>query len=188
MSAPVQLPPSRPTRGRLFRWGLPLAAALLLAVPGGCAPVAVPAPVSRMEVDDQEALARIGGDVPGFAGFEMRGEVVRLFLVDTMQAPAAEAAVRQLLATWRPDITVGVVEVFPARFDYLTLKEARDRLAGSGLYAVDGVVAAGISSGANRIVVQVTEESARRPVERILRRRGIPLEMVSITVTGPVVF
>jgi hypothetical protein len=185
-------------RARVVAGGARARVALLLLLMGGCG-VAVPAagrlqaptserPSSLLDSDDERVLLEIAGRVPGFAGFEIGERGLQIYLVDLGERDAAEREVRPLLAIWRPGVDVTEAEFVPVRFAYDTLVGYRDRLPAEALHGVGGVVAVGIDVARNRVVLEVASERSRGPVERIVSDAGIPMEAVSIVVTGPVIF
>jgi hypothetical protein len=141
-----------------------------------------PVPASRATINDQWAQA--ARELPGgFAGKMLEGGLV-VFLVDTTQRDAALAALaaRKGLEGRDPKR----VTVRKVRWNYAQLNDWY-RYLNLHVWRDSGVVTGGIDAAHNNITYGVTDESARRRVERLLAklRPPPPCFLAAIEITGP---
>ena len=73
-----------------------------------------------------------------------------------------------------------------ADFDYLTLRDYRDRAA-DGVLNVPGATYLDLDEMANRVVVGILDESYRGDVEARFKEADVPAEATEVVVTGPIV-
>jgi hypothetical protein len=173
----------------LLKRNLPgwLAVACLAALLG-CAGRPGPETTGAASRGDEAEFLRLAGEVPGFAGFRLRGDTVLLHLTEPRRGAQAESPVRRVVAQWYPQLEVAAIRVVPATFSFDQLARAHRRLLAAGLFGQTGVVAVGIDVEGNHVAVEVEDEEAVALVEQVVRRAGVPRGAVRIELSGPIVF
>lgn len=128
--------------------------------------------------------------IPGYAGDWYEGDTRVVALTDVSKAPHADAvlATRQT-ATFsaHPESkTGGGTRYVPARFDYLALRDFRDRSADAVL-DVKGATFMDLDEQTNTLTVGIADEAARAEVEARFKEAGVPFEATQIVVSGDIV-
>jgi hypothetical protein len=137
---------------------------------------------------DAEFL-RISAEMPGFAGYFVDGDgVLNVRMAGAAQARSA-AAVQQTLGRVAPlglRIAAGQqVRVLDAKYDFAQL-DAMHRAIGP-VFDLDGVVFTDADEVRNRVVIGVTNGTARGAVERALAMGGVERAAIEIVETDPIV-
>lgn len=150
----------------------------------GAAPPPVEGPTLQgrpVSIDDQ--LVRIARQVPGFGGMFISADTLYVYLVDTSQLKAAEAAIVSVFG--RERIPSRGVKALQAKYDFVELKGWHDQQRFATL-ALPGVISTGVSKSENRLKINVDDENRIARVEQELSRLGVPREMVNIVVSEPI--
>src|SRR5262249_43414169 len=122
--------------------------------------------------------------MPGFGGMFIGPDntlVVNLLDMSPEAVIAARAAIVAVFGEKR--IPVGGIKPIQAKYDFLTLRETRDRA--KGVLTIPGVVLIDIDEKANRFRVGIAQMAARADVERELDRSGVVRDMVIFEVVKP---
>jgi hypothetical protein len=136
-------------------------------------------------MDDQ--LAEIAGDVPGFGGMFLDPQdnsILYTYLLDPSQKEEAEQAISRVFG---PDVTAGrEVRVLQGQYSIGQLKAWYDPMY-KAVLALPGVTATDLDEGNNRLWVGLEKAEAQAAVEAELDRLGIPRQVVTIEVEGPLI-
>ena len=136
-------------------------------------------------IDDQ--FATVARRHPGFGGMYVDEEkdTLYVYLVDGSPATAQEIGAALGGVFGSEHLAQGSVQVLPARFSFLELKQWHDQMAVHVL-GLPGVALTDIDDAKNRLLVGVGNSQARTLVEQTLVALGIPAEAVNIVETGPI--
>jgi hypothetical protein len=127
--------------------------------------------------------------VPGFGGMYIdENAIPTVYLVDTAQAPAAQADVDFLLDGYHRIIGDGRVarreiRVLQGDYDFLQLSEWEQRAR--RLLGTYGVLSTDVDEVKNRVALGIEADDMRSQVESGLRRLNIPLAAVVIELSPP---
>lgn len=156
-------------------------------VPSGAKQVNAAAADQANGRQDEEEMAQIAREVPGFGGFYFDREGnVTAFLTDPAKGPAAQAALRPIIqerAAWRG--ARGMAQprfmVRQGQFGFLQLAGWRDQLS-IPVLDLPGVKAVDLDESDNRIWIGITDATARGAVQNKLAQLGIPREATVIEI------
>jgi hypothetical protein len=143
--------------------------------------VAARPPGATASVDD--LLSAVAAQVPTFGGMYLSHGVLQIYLVDTRQAAAAEAAIAAVFGRDRVDVSNA--RVLTAKYTFAQLKGWHDRHRLATL-AVRGVVMTDIHKSSNRLRVGVATTDVTRAVQTGLANAGIPTDAAEIVVMQPI--
>jgi hypothetical protein len=138
----------------------------------------------------EKPFLEMAQQVPGYAGDWYDGGTRVVALTD----PNSQNAALKALSTSEPAEqgmhpqakTGGGTRFVPAQFDYLTLRDYRDRAADLVLDAA-GATYLDLDEVANRVVVGILDESHREDVETRFEKAGVPAAATQVVVSGPIV-
>lgn len=155
------------------------------AGPGGAEPGRAP----DQTIDD--IYAQMALEVPGFAGMRLGpdGETIQVFFKGASADAEPSADLRRAVDGFfqaAGDLPPEKIEVLPAQYDFLQLRQWYDRMR-DAVWSVPGVVFTDIDEVKNRLDIGVETEEAAELVEKRLRELGIPREAVDIEISEPVV-
>ncbi|CAA9303245.1 MAG: hypothetical protein AVDCRST_MAG89-623, partial [uncultured Gemmatimonadetes bacterium] len=135
----------------------------------------------------EKELLDLSRQIPGFAGVWYEGDtrVVGLTAAgDPAQASRVLAGYAPAEQGDRPEAkTGGGTRFVPARYDYATLRDFRDKSVDAVL-SVGGTTLFDLDEAVNRLVAGIEDESRRGEVEARLKESGVPAEAVEVVVTG----
>jgi hypothetical protein len=181
-----------------------LASAMALAALAACADEQTPGPVGpeRNEVPAEETvppppdgdlypgekeLLDIAREAPGYAGHWYEGDTRVIAITETgnpeVVAKAIDARGPVEFGDHQEVRTGGGTKVVPARFDYLALRDFRDR-ATDPVLDVPGVTFLDLDEQANTITVGVEDQSSVAGVNDAFAKAGVPPEATQVQVTG----
>jgi hypothetical protein len=182
-----------------------LASAMALAALAACVDEQTPGPVGPDRNDvpvesdtvappadgdlypGEQEFVEIAKEVPGYAGHWYEGDTRVIAITETGNP---EVAVKVIDARGPVEFgahdevrTGGGTRFVPARFDYLTLRDFRERSADAVL-DVSGVTFLDLDEESNTITVGVESEAPQGEVEAKFKEAGVPPEATQIVVTG----
>jgi hypothetical protein len=135
----------------------------------------------------EKAMLAMAREIPGYAGDWYDGDTRVVALTDESSQDAALRTVSMSARASRSQHdaakTGGGTRFVPAKFDFLTLRDYRDRSLEMVLN-VDGATYMDLDERANRVVVGISDESRREEVEARFEKAGVPAEAVRVVVTG----
>jgi hypothetical protein len=137
----------------------------------------------------EQQFMEMAKEVPGYAGDWYDGGTRVVALTDQNSQDMA----LKILSTSAPaeqgrhaEAKMGGGTRFvQADFDYLTLRDYRDRAADLVLSA-EGATYLDLDERANRVVVGVEDESQRAEVEALFEKAGVPSKATEVVVTGKI--
>jgi hypothetical protein len=132
----------------------------------------------------EASFRRLAADIPGFAGVWYDDATKTFQVMATSSHAAARVdAVRTALASAFPGAANGRYQVRPAKHDFVQLSDWRRQAR--AVFADPRVTGLDLDERANMIAVVVKDGAARADVLKILKRAGVPADVVRIDVERP---
>jgi hypothetical protein len=141
----------------------------------------VPEPPALLTIDD--LFADVAKRAPAFGGMFVQDGTLQVYLLDTTQRTAAEAAIVAVFG--RDRVSGRSLLARQGQYGFLQLKTWHDRHRFTTL-AIPGVVTTGIAESKNRLQIGVKDSSVIPMVESELARLNIPRGAVDIVETAPI--
>lgn len=119
--------------------------------------------------------------VPGFGGMFVDGDVLKVYLSNPSQKPAAEAAIASVFGRERAKN----IQILQGKYSFSQLKEWNNR-AGE-LFDIQGTVYTDVDEKENRIKIGI-DSSDFKEAEQKLNQLGIPHDAIIIERVDPIVY
>lgn len=137
----------------------------------------------------EKEMLELAKEIPGYAGDWYDGDTRVVALTDPnsqdLALSALSAREASVTSAHEASKTGGGTRFVQAEFDYLTLREYRDRATGAVL-SVEGATYMDLDEVANRVVAGIVDEAHRAEVEARFKESEVPLEATEVVVTGKI--
>jgi hypothetical protein len=154
------------------------------AGPGGPPNLTPSAALAQVAQDSNPSQLAVAAAVPGFGGYFLDGNgKPAVYLLDSGQRPAAEAALAAFLAS--RDFTAADLRVLQGHYEYSRL-DAWYRDARPRIFGVAGIISGDVDEGSNRLRVGVANAAAVAAVRGGLAAVGIPAGAAVVETRAPI--